>query len=341
MDAISQLKSFMFPIVLAVLPTLHIPNARDIVTQIIFEMIRDDFLQSEHNPKRTIYEHCDGAGHEEIIKRYSRYREYADYYRTINNEFLKGYAGTDIEELIRQPLTKPEDHFKGVPLSEYQFLQLDCIYDIPLLKDIISKRITNVKKISNNELQDKFNGYRETLVYMKPSGTDDIKQLMWALNFFSLESRYQVLSVYRVASLLSKYNNSKSKEKFSDDELTEMLKLFATIIVDEKYIIENAMLPIRLKTIEQLSPGYVKNPVQRYTDLLQRKSEIKLIISQRSDIQVLLSSLTLPEIRKFIDEEYNLSDLLKPKFEWSSKKELFVRKLYDKILKDVPAPPIK
>ena len=40
MDAISQLKSFMFSIVLAFLPTLHIPNARDIVTQIIFEMIR-------------------------------------------------------------------------------------------------------------------------------------------------------------------------------------------------------------------------------------------------------------------------------------------------------------
>ena len=78
-----------------------------------------------------------------------------------------------------------------------------------------------------------------------------------------------------------------------------------------------------------------------HTELLQLKTIIKRSISLCSDINELLSSLPLPEICKFVREEYNLSELLETKFEWSSKKELFVRELYDNILKDFSAPPIK
>ena len=164
---------------------------------------------------------------------------------------------------------------------------------------------------------------------------------MWAFNLFSLESRYQVLSVYKLASLLSEYNNCKSHEKFSVEEKAEMLKLFATYVVDRKYIIENTPLLIRLDIIGQLSPGNVTSKMQQYTELLQLKTIIKHSLSLRSDINELLSSLTLPEMCKFIDEEYNLSELLEPEFEWSSKKELFVRELYDKIMTGYTAPPIK
>lgn len=309
--------------------------------QILFELIKDYYLKSEHNSKTTIYKHCKGAENDEVIKRYSRYLKYADYYRTINNEFLKEYAGADIPELTRPPMTKLEDHFKGVYLSEYQFLQLDCICDIPLLRDIISKRITSVKKISNTQLQDLLDEYRYTLLEEKAKRTNDKAYLMWAFNLFSLESRYQVLSVYKLASLLSEYNNCKSHEKFSDEEKAEMLKLFATYVVDRKYIIENTPLLIRLDIIGQLRPGNVTSKVQQYKELLQLKTTIKHSLSLRSDINELLSSLALPEMCKFIYEEYNLSELLEPEFEWSSKKELFVRELYEKIMTGYTAPPIK
>ena len=120
-----------------------------------------------------------------------------------------------------------------------------------------------------------------------------------------------------------------------------MLKLFATFVVDERFIIENTLLPIRLKMIGQLRPGNVTSKVQQYKELLQSKTTIKHRLSLRSDINELLSSLTLPEMCKFVDEEYNLSELLESEFEWSSKKELFVRELYEKIMTRYTTPPIK
>lgn len=342
MNDIFQLQSIVRNhVVRSLLSISYIPFAVKLERQIVFELIKDYYLKSEHNSKTTIYKHCEGAQNDEVIKRYSRYLKYADYYRTINNKFLKEYAGADIPELTRPPMTKLEDRFKGVYLSEYQFLQLDCICDIPLLRDIISKRITSVKKISNTQLQDMLDEYRYTLLEEKAKRTNDKAYLMWAFNLFSLESRYQVLSVYKLASLLSEYNNCKSHEKFSDEEKAEMLKLFATYVVDRKYIIENTPLLIRLDIIGQLRPGNVTSKVQQYKELLQLKTTIKHSLSLRSDITELLSSLTLPEMCKFVDEEYHLCELLESEFEWSSKKELFVRELYDTILKDYPAPPIK
>ena len=342
MNNIFQLQSIVRNhVVSSLLSTSYIPFAVKLERQIVFELIKDYYLKSEHNSKTAIYKHCKGAENDEVIKRYSRYLKYADYYRTINNEFLKEYAGADIPELIRPPMTKLEDHFKGVYLSEYQFLQLDCICDIPLLRDIISKRITSVKKIGNPQLQDMLDKYRYTLLEEKAKRTNDKAYLMWVFNLFSLESRYQVLSVYKLASLLSEYNNCKSHEKFSNEEKAEMLKLFATFVVDERFIIENTLLPIRLEMIGQLRPGNVTSKVQQYKELLQLKTIIKHRLSLRSDINELLSSLALPEMCKFVDEEYNLSELLESKFEWSSKKELFVRELYEKIMTGYTAPPIK
>ena len=342
MNNIFQLQSIVRNhVVSSLLSISYIPFAVKLERQIVFELIKDYYLKSEHNSKTTIYNHCEGAENDEVIKRYSRYLKYADYYRTINNEFLKEYAGADIPELIRQPKTKLEDHFKGVYLSEYQFLQLDCICDIPLLRDIISKRITSVKKISNPQLQDMLDKYQYKLLEEKAKRTDDKAYLMWAFNIFSLESRYQVLSVYKLASLLSEYNNCKSHEKFSNEEKAEMLKLFATFVVDERFIIENTLLPIRLEMIGQLRPGNVTSKVQQYKELLQLKTIIKHSLSLRSDINELLSLLALPEMCKFVDEEYNLNELLESKFEWSSKKELFVRELYEKIMTGYTAPPIK
>ena len=362
--SIEQLQFTVFPCVLKILPMQYFKYAKKLKRQIIFELIKDYYLKSEHNSKTTIYKHCEGAKNDEVIKRYSRYLKYADYYRTINNEFLKEYAGADITELTRPPMTKLEDHFKGVYLSEYQFLQLDCICDIPLLRDIISKRITSVKKISNTQLQDMLDEYRKKLLETKPQESDDNSYLMRIFNLFSLESRYQVLSVYKLASLLSKYNNSQSKMKFSDEEKAEMIKLFGTLVyentikkinlylkvkpdegevetqkqsstlVDEKYIIENTMLPIRLKIIAQLSPGNVNNYIQHYNELLKFKSQLKNELSLRTEVKELLSSLTQSKMRKFIDEEYNISELLEPNFEWSSKKEQFVREIYKNIIMD-------
>lgn len=338
--SIEQLRNTIFAHVLKILPLPYFQYAEQLERQITFEMIKKCYIYSSHKSASTIYQHCGGSENDESIKRYSRYLKYADYYRAIFNNNLKDYTNDDFPDFTRQPMTKREDHFKGVYLSESQFLQLDCIYNIPLLKDIISKRITNVKNINNSELHDKFDEYRKKLLETEPQESDEHSYLIWIFNLFSLESRYYVLSVYKAASLLSKYNNSNSKEKFSDEEKATMLNLFRPII-DKEYIIENTMLPIRLKIIDQLKPGNVNNYTQLYINLLKLKSKLKDILILQPEVNELLSALTLSEMCKFINKEYDISRLLEPDFEWSSKKELFVREIYENIIMDYPAPPIK
>ena len=342
MDNTDRLKNIVWNYVTkCLLGSMYLSLTKKLVEQITFELIKDYYIGSEKNSTSTIYEHCGGVENGEVIKRYSRYLKYADYYRHINNEFLKGFTGTDIPELLRPSMTKLKDHFKGVKLSEYQFLQLDCICEIKLLRIITDKRITSVKKISNNRIEELLDGYHDYLMNTEPLENEFHEYILWSLNHFSLESRYQVLSVYYVADKLSKYNSCKSTNHFSDSEIQEMGKLFGTIVIDSTTIAENNMLFIRLRTISQLEPGNVTVKVKQYTDLLKQKVRIKYELRKRTDVQRLLEQLTPQEIRQFIDTEYNLSELLDTKLEFRNKKEYYIRKLYDLILQDIQAAVIK
>ena len=313
----------------------------DTSNQIVFEMIRDYYLKSENRPKSTISKHCNGVENDEVIKRYSRQLVRTDYYQDMLNEQLKKFTGADIPELQHPSMKNRADHFKGRFFTDYHFMNLDFMNDIPLLKMIESRRITDVKKVSNGNLADSFDEYYNYLIRTKPSEDDDYHYVLWVFNFFAIESFYQISSVYKLATVISEYNYGRSKKKFSDDDLSSMLMLLMHYVVDGAFPAFNSMLLGRMEAISELNPDNVEKIVFRYRQLLESKAVMKIELEPDEKVKEILSLITLSDIKLFIKENYNIEPLLSEKFKWEHKKEFYIRHFFNKMVMTSNPPPMK
>lgn len=118
------------------------------------------------------------------------------------------------------------NRYNGYHLDLLQEKQMEAMESISLLKNITNRRITDVKKVSNYELEKEYEKYIEffnrkinTSIGVYGSDTDFV---LYSILLFTTEVAYCVMFVYSLAERISQYQHSKSKEKFQNDYLTIM-----------------------------------------------------------------------------------------------------------------------
>lgn len=192
--------------------------------QIIFDLIKRFF--AEEIDKKTLYKISGRVGCEEIEKKHSRTMQYSNHFRNITNETFKSEYGFERKLIDIPDMENRANRYNGYHLDLLQEKQMEAMESISLLKNITNRCITDVKKVSNYELEKEYEEYIEffnrkinTSIGVYGSDTDFV---LYSILLFTTEVAYCVMFVYSLAERISQYQHSKSKEKFQNDYLTIM-----------------------------------------------------------------------------------------------------------------------
>lgn len=310
--------------------------------QIIFDLIKRFF--AEEIDKKTLYKISGRAGSEEIEKKHSRTMQYSNHFRNITNETFKSEYGFERKLIDIPDMENRANRYNGYHLDLLQEKQMEAMESISLLKNITNKRITDVKKVSNYELEKEYEEYIEffnrkinTSIGAYGSDTDFV---LYSILLFTTEVAYCVMSVYSLAERISQYQHSKSKEKFQNDYLT-IMEAFNKIIYDEnKYVIESNMVLAKLKTIKNITPENLQKSVEHFVSNRLLFSALKRVVLSEQAIELVRKSSNT-ERREFIEKYYPVHEIVNIDIVWENKKEKNIRDLYKTLVRKTASPKIK
>ena len=318
--------------------------------QIIFELIKEDFIEKSKEYTKSLTGHtlddCDCDSTEDIfdrrLRKHSRTLQYSKYYRDILADDLKSNFDFSIPKLRYEEREK-NDIFKGCNLNYYELAMLEVMEKIKILKYITDKRIVSVKKISNFRLEDDFKDYREYFIKIRDNKIqkNDSEFIKYSVLLFTTELSYHLESVYRLASKLSEYNNSRSKNKFHDDFITDSSIFNKILQCDNLFKKENSLILIKMERIKSLTPENCKKVFSDYCQELIFSFLVKQEVSKCANIKQAVKNAADSEIRCFIENHYNIWSILNEKLTWSNKVEYYLRNIYNSLIKDIEPPKIR
>lgn len=310
--------------------------------QIIFELIKENFIEKSKDNAQSLTMHSGGIEYNEIIKKHSRALQYSRYYRDILSDNLKSNFDFSIPKLKYEEREK-NAHFKKCNLNDYELDMLETMEDLNILKYITDKRIVSVKKISNSRLEDDFKDYREYFINIRDNiiPQNDNKFIKYSILLFTTELFYHLESVYRLASKLSEYNNSRSKNKFHDDFIADSTIFNKILQCDNLFMKENSLILIKMQRIKSLTPENCKEKFSEYLQELIFSFLVKQEVLKRADIKQAIKDMTDAEIKYFIETHYNIWSILDEELTWGNKKKKYLRDIYDSLIKNIEPPKIK
>lgn len=310
--------------------------------QIIFELIKENFIEKSKDNAQSLTVHSGGIDYDEIIKKHSRALQYSRYYRVILSDDLKSNFDFSIPKLKYEEREK-NAHFKKCNLNDYEWAMLETMEDVNILKYITDKRIVSVKKISNSRLEDDFKDYRKHFINIRDNiiQQNDSEFIKYSVLLFTTELSYHLESVYRLASKLSKYNNSRSKNKFYDDFIADSTIFNKILQCDNLFMKENSLILIKMQRIKSLTPENCKEEFSEYLQELFFSFLVKQEVVKRADIKQAIKDMTDAEIKYFIETHYNIWSILDEKLIWGNKIEHYIRNIYSSLIKSIEPPKIK
>jgi len=178
--------------------TQGLVTVEDTADQLIFEGIK--YAYDETAEKKSIRQHLiDNGMDPEIDKRkFSRALEYAQYYRDEQyNRMIESYGKT-IDELQGKDMDAFNKRMEGHELDGMHFFELCNMSDVPLLKKIVGKQISDSKKVSNVKFREYFDEYDALVQSLFDSMDSDEKTVFNTIAYFVLEWKYGVEAVYNL-----------------------------------------------------------------------------------------------------------------------------------------------
>ncbi len=165
-------------------------SVEDLRDNIIMFIIKDAYAESER--KKSLRANR-GTDSDADRMRDSRNIAYAQHYRNLQYERIKEEIGEQISELLPDDISSMGDKIVGHKLTEMQYFELNTMADHPLLKTIISKRICDVKKVSNDTFVDYMDDYDQLVSELinKLDG-HDADVIFATIALFTLEWKYNV-----------------------------------------------------------------------------------------------------------------------------------------------------
>ena len=313
-------------------------SVRELRNSLIFEMIKTAYDRLE--PKGSLRSHR-GTDEDYARMQDSRNKAYVQHYRDLQYEELlqKGWKEPD---LLSQDVTSMEGKLDGHKVTEIQYYEMDALSVHPLLKAIVSKRICDVKKISNTtfcEYMQDYDRWVESLAAKLDGDDDDV--VFATVELFTLEWKYCVDLFYRCAVEAEKYN-------FPEPDKLKMVAVCADVTMPQPlnpictYSTHSRFIPYRNSLVPYMYNGYQWEEINEklYEYLIAKEFIIVTEYYGETIVDEFCNQTTKSEWAAFIRENFNLKDAFTKK-EWNNKRIRYVRGLYEMMTKNQPTPPSK
>lgn len=313
-----------------------VENLRDCL---LMEIIKEAYEEQE---KKQSLRANRGNDEDDLRMRDSRAIKYAQHYRTLQNEHVIDIVGKPHPELCAEDVTSMDGKLEGHKVNKMQYNELQNMSDYPVLKAIISKRICNVKSISNDEFIDLMNQYDELVsVYVKMLDGNDEDVIYATIALFTLEWKYNVELFYACAVEAEKHN----EKEVLKDRLAMICAELAVPIPGSRVILhtESRFVLHRRKLVssiyeasdeewEELNMKFWKYFIARY----YLKTEL---VHKWSIPEYVATHISRERWAEFFREHYDIRKMYQPK-EWNNKRIRYVRKIYETMLLDQPTPKV-
>ena len=306
----------------------------------IMHIIRDAYgIQAE---KRSLRSYRDDDT-DDARMRDSRTMAYIQHYRNLQSNEVKDLVGYTPEELEPDDVKSIEGKLKGHKINAMQNFEKETISNLPIIKAIVSKRICDVKKISNETFTQYMNEY-DALVRRLLDGLDgdDESYVFSTIALFTLEWKYDIELLYRCAI-------EAERRGTTDIPVEKIVWLCGNLPIptepdDDGYInivhTESRFILNRIKLISYMYANSPWEPIAqkfRHYLLMNYYFNHELVRRNETFVDYYAMVSTHENWAEFLKNNYNLKDLYQPK-EWTTKRIRYVRKLYDCLIKNMPTP---
>lgn len=313
-------------------------NVDDLRDCILTEIIKDAYYESEE--KKSLRANR-GSDDDDLRMSDSRYMGYAQHYRNLQYAHVMEVCDKGIDELLPKDVESMEGKIEGHKITEMQYFELRTIAEQPLLKAIVNKRICDVKKISNDkfiEYMEKYDKLVEKLVAKLDGDDEDV--IFATLALFTLEWKYNVELFYNCAVEAEK-NNVKEVPREKLAPLCAELAMPVAPYFDQVLHTESRFILHRL----ELVPYVYSDPDELWEEIYDKLYHYfiakyyitKEIIHKWSMPEYFATHIPRERWAAFFREHYDLRKIYKPK-EWNNKRIRYVRKIYETMIKEMPAP---
>ena len=307
---------------------------------IIMSILKDAYFLTE--PKQSLRA-SRGTDADDVRMRDSRNMAYAQHYRDLQFAHVKESADIEIPELLPADVKSMEGKLSGHKLTRMQYFELNTLADHPLLKAIVSKRICDVKKISNAVFLEYMQDYDKLVGQLIEwlDGTDE-DVIFATVALFTLEWKYNVELFYACAVNAEK---SKTKEvplqRLSAlcAELSMPLPPYFTQMLhtESRFILHRTKLVPALYSSSESDWREVQDKLWHY---LSARYYITTEIVRKWDMPEFFARYTTrAQWAQFFREHYDLRKLYTHK-EWNNSRIRYMRKIYSVMIKDMDTPKV-
>lgn len=318
----------------------------DVTTQLIFEVIKLDFDAQMDAAATSLRQHRKGISEAlQDSEKQSDHRmiEYVQYYRDVQAKRMQENHGYAPEELQDGNYDSIDEKLSGHNVTPMQYEEMQNMKNIRLLKKIVGKQICSSKKISNALFIELCNEYDSHIDSLFSSMNDDASIIKNTLSFFTLEWKYSLEWVYKVADSMETGAFSKDRMEFAKMLCIPINGSYPDMIFHTIISGENRLYIVRDRYFQSFgNPNTTENELNKkrlqYYYTFAAVAFFKVNYKKElTDIMVQISS---SDKVAFLKTRYWLWDKHCKK-EWTPQKIKIVRDFYSMILYDTPAPRIK
>lgn len=312
-----------------------IENLRDCIIMFI---LKDAYYLTE--PKQSLRENR-GTDADDVRMRDSRNIAYAQHYRDLQYNHVKNDLGIEIPELLSADVETMRGKLQGHNITPMQYFELNTLADHPLLKAIVSKRICDVKKVSNTTFLEYMQDYDKlvSLLLKKLDGSDE-DVIFGTIALFTLEWKYNVELFYSCAVNAEKAGTQEvpvHRLAGLCAELSIPLAPYFTQMLhtESRFVLHRLKLVPAVYTASESEWEEVKDKICHYQTA---RYYIEREIVRKWDMAGFFARYTTREQwAKFFREHYDLRQIYAPK-EWNNKRIRYMRSIYSAMIKDQPTP---
>lgn len=309
------------------------------IKYLIFEMIKTAYDSTED--KTTLRQHR-GNDSDDLRMRDSRNIAYAQHYRNQEFEELKNKHKIIIPELLSNEMNNIDNKIQGYQLNKMQYYEIDSIAKHPIFKAIVSKRICDVKKISNESFIEYMNDYDELInsLRSKLNGSDD-DVLFSYLQLFTLEWKYNIELFYQCAVEAEKIVKT-------DIDTRGIALLCAEMIINDPVhegfaiLTDNRFIPYRNELITSI---FNQNKHNQLEEKISFYLKMKVFtFTSECDGETIynefLNCTTKADWAEYLKTNYDIESMYVKK-EWTRERIRYTRKLYRNMCKNIEKPKSK
>ena len=318
--------------------TLSPFSVDDLRDNIIMFIIKDAYAESER--KKSLRANR-GSDSDAEMMRDSRNIAYAQHYRNLQYERVKAEIGEQITDLMPDEVSSMGEKIEGHKITEMQYYELNTMADHPLLKSIISKRICDVKKISNETFIDYMSDYDHLISELKEKlDGDDADVIFATIALFTLEWKYNVELFYSF-SVEAEKNGVKElpieRLGLLCADLSGPLPPYFTTMMhtESRFVLHRPQLVPCIFDKDESGWNEIKEKMWQY---LSAEYFIRSeIVHKWSMPEFFYTHIDRSQWAGFFREHYDIRKMYVKK-EWTNKRIRFMRQTYKALLRDQPTP---